>query len=148
MLPYTNMEGVYGLITEFDNKTVLWVNPKENSYPLRRRFTIAHEIGHFCMHRQEDVYLRFIDDKETLDYYRAYWTRKESEANTFASALLVPTSLLIDIGSEIVDSYKGASIPFNEFCQEMTRCFQVSRTIMDFRLRGLGIGIKRFTHED
>lgn len=29
----------------------VWMNPVENSYPPRRRFTLAHEIGHFCMHR-------------------------------------------------------------------------------------------------
>ncbi|MEM7557932.1 MAG: ImmA/IrrE family metallo-endopeptidase [Planctomycetota bacterium] len=51
----------------------------------RLRFTIAHEIGHWCMHRHEpDIAAGWADRNLSREIDR------EQEANEFAGALLIP----------------------------------------------------------
>jgi hypothetical protein len=55
----------------------------------RQRFTIAHEIGHWCLHRHEiDVALGW----RHRDFGREIV--REREANRFASALMMPRELV------------------------------------------------------
>lgn len=72
-------------------KQVIVVNKRHGEN--RRRFSIAHEIGHFCLHhtRGED---RLFIDKAT--YYRNNQSHSglsfhEIEANRFAASLLMPS---------------------------------------------------------
>jgi hypothetical protein len=58
--------------------------------PLRRRFTLAHEIAHFILHRDQGA---FCDTSAEL---QDYTTELEQEANLLASRLLMPASLLRD----------------------------------------------------
>lgn len=60
------------------------VNPSFS--PDRRRFTLAHELGHVVLHREE------IEDESAAK-------RQEKEANDFASEFLAPAA---DIGPELV----------------------------------------------
>ena len=62
--------------------------------PERQRFTIAHELGHFILHR--DQRQSFNCDKESV-YSGADTIRViEREADDFASNLLMPGDLLRD----------------------------------------------------
>lgn len=55
-------------------------------HPNRRRFTIAHELGHYFLHRSDG------DFEDTILFRREYQVnRREREANEFASKLLMPT---------------------------------------------------------
>lgn len=55
-------------------------------HPNRQRFTIAHELGHYFLHRSEGNF------EDTILFRRAYQlNKKEVEANEFASKLLMPT---------------------------------------------------------
>lgn len=54
----------------------------------RRRFTIAHELGHFVLHR--DRHARFNCDKTSVHSGLETLALIEREANTFASNLLMP----------------------------------------------------------
>jgi Zn-dependent peptidase ImmA (M78 family) len=68
----------------------------------RRRFTIAHECGHWILHiaglddtvccRPEDVSEQTEDDREALRLLQ----RREAEANAFACELLMPEPLVIE----------------------------------------------------
>lgn len=62
-----------------------WLIVVNNRYrdARRRRFTIAHELGHWCLHRQR---LR----RSSLELAGEL----EGEANEFAGALLIPTEHL------------------------------------------------------
>ena len=55
----------------------------------RRRFTIAHEIGHYLLHPQE-----VLDRDDTIENF-SIWNDagEESEANLFAAELLMPEFL-------------------------------------------------------
>lgn len=55
----------------------------------RRRFTFAHELGHFMCHRE--MRDKFEDSDETLNDFR---DEIETEANVFASWLLMPANLI------------------------------------------------------
>jgi Zn-dependent peptidase ImmA (M78 family) len=137
-------EDTIGLITlEADGEPIVWINSRQNSYEPRRRFTLAHEIGHFCMHRV-DGKVEFVDDKSTMSRSESYWTRHESEANNFAAELLMPTSLIHAVGRKIVDIYKrennSATMPFDRFSAMMAPRFRVSNPAMEYRLKNMGIG--------
>ena len=71
-------------------KQVIVVNEKHHKN--RRRFSIAHEIGHFCLHHTNGKDRLFVD-KAT--YYRNNQAHSglsyhEIEANRFAASLLMP----------------------------------------------------------
>ncbi len=84
------MEGVDGCIAMDDTHAIIFVNSLV-THAGRRRFTIAHELGHLVLHR--DV-LRFrpevLEDIEHPGSGKA-----EIEANTFASELLMPEELVV-----------------------------------------------------
>lgn len=79
------------------SKPVIFVNKSDHLE--RRRFTIAHEIGHFLLHKQESIH---IDEKTTAspllfrDAESSKATKiKEIEANQFAAELLMPTQEIL-----------------------------------------------------
>jgi Zn-dependent peptidase ImmA (M78 family) len=98
----------------------LYVN--ENDSSGRKMFTIAHELGHWLLHRD------FIKSGSHL--YRALPRFKapsesvlEKEANLFAAELLVPRSLVLPV--------KDASV------SQLADIFAVSRTMMEWRLKNV-----------
>ena len=80
------------LVQNRDNKVEwgIFVNPKARAE--RRRFTVAHELGHFVLHRAAQP--QFNCDKESV--YSGIDTLKkiEREADDFASNLLMPGDLM------------------------------------------------------
>ncbi len=89
----------------------------------RRRFTIAHELGHFVLHREligdgivEDALLRA----------QGLSNRVEAQANRFAADLLMPRHLLDAAHREGI-----VTIP------ELARAFKVSKDAMSIRLLGI-----------
>lgn len=68
----------------------IFVNPKAS--PERKRFTTAHELGHFILHRTKQA--SFDCDKESI--YAGIDTLKkiEREADDFASNLLMPGDIM------------------------------------------------------
>lgn len=86
-------EEVSGILIVQESGHVMGVNSKHPLY--RRRFTIAHEIGHFVLHREQSRV--FIDGSRT--FHRNPESRKvnqthEREANLFAAYLLMPEAEL------------------------------------------------------
>jgi len=63
----------------------------------RLRFTVAHELGHWAMHREYAARLKFASFEDFARHFKAddpgrYWLEKE--ANEFAGRLLVPVDRL------------------------------------------------------
>jgi hypothetical protein len=76
----------------------IWINAAEarESRP-RRRFTISHELGHWCLHRAGGaVWCRSqtVDPADVSAETRPAYPPEESEANEFAAALLMPARLV------------------------------------------------------
>lgn len=70
-------------------------------YPGRERFTLAHEFGHYLLHRQDVLTSGGAGDDATqgmayrcnpleMDRWKAEEERREKEADSFASHLLMP----------------------------------------------------------
>jgi hypothetical protein len=57
--------------------------------PLRDRFTIAHELGHYFLHSRQG-------ERPIVAYREGSSSRIEWEANWFAAALLMPRDAFID----------------------------------------------------
>lgn len=75
----------------------IWVNAEEaRQWPARRRFTIAHELGHWRLHRdtQRGVFCRSGSIQLEVPQPRATIPLAEDEANVFAAALLMPARLV------------------------------------------------------
>lgn len=118
------------------------INPLQNNYGPRRRFTLAHEIGHYCLHSSTSR-RGFTDSRKTMSRTESYWDSFESEANSFAAQLLMPKSLILSDGQQIINQYKelnGAKgMPVPVFIEKMADKFSVSSKAMEYRLKNLGI---------
>lgn len=123
-------ENVHGLVAVRGGKAKVYVNA--DASPVRKRFTIAHELGHFHLHLAGGEG-EFIDDADTFRIPvepDAAWTperRREWEANVFAAALLMNEDLVRRKWPEIQD------------IEGMARWFQVSQHAMAIRLDELGL---------
>jgi Zn-dependent peptidase ImmA (M78 family) len=63
----------------------------------RRRFTISHEVGHWCLHRAGGaVWCRSqaVDPADDSAEARRAYPPEETEANEFAAAMLMPAHLI------------------------------------------------------
>lgn len=133
---------VVGKISLTDTSAKIWINPLENSYTPRRRFTLAHELGHFCLHLSASR-RAFIDTRKAMNRTASYWNIYESEANKFAADLLMPEQLVISEGKKIISAYREANeekvIPVSEFTDLLARRLQASTEAMEYRLVELGI---------
>ena len=75
----------------------IWVNASEAlDWPPRRRFTIAHELGHWELHRHVDgsVFCRSTVVEPETPAQRTGLPPHEAEANAFGAALLMPARLI------------------------------------------------------
>jgi Zn-dependent peptidase ImmA (M78 family) len=83
--------------------------------PLRRRFSLAHELGHYALHHHLiRAELTVIDIDHPPDGAEAHGdVVLESEANAFAGELLVPRSLLLRHRAANKPSEETGSEPFN-----------------------------------
>ena len=132
---------VIGEISFVGTTPIIRVNPVQNAYEPRRRFTLAHEIGHYCLHSLKSNET-FVDSQKTMSRSQSYWDFRESEANTFAAQLLMPKELILSEGELIIDMYKDAEtqkISASEFMERMSHRFVVSNKAMEYRLRNIGI---------
>lgn len=103
----------------------------------RRRFTLAHEIGHLVMHKEYlwgDIHLDKKFSQKLLRDGRSSTGEdfKEVQANRFAAELLMPTELLKkDLKSKVID------IEGNEWdalVSELANKYEVSPQAMSIRL--------------
>ncbi len=100
----------------------IFVNPKAR--PERRRFTIAHELGHFILHRASQP--KFLCDKESVYSGIDNLKQIEREADDFASNLLMP-------GDMLRDRITGKRIDFH-LIGDLAKEFGVSLESMSIRI--------------
>ena len=133
------------------DKRVIAVN--ELHPAVRQRFTIAHEIGHYDLHRgDQDAADVFIDrtayfDNEPEVYFRRHQLsaadyRMEAEANAYAAGLLMPRELL----ERYLEQHSGKTDFSNsEGIGVLAEEFDVSRIAMGYRLRNLNLMVRAST---
>jgi Zn-dependent peptidase ImmA (M78 family) len=105
-------------------------------HPNRQRFTLAHEIGHFVLHRDdlEDVHV----DKFVLQFRDKTSSKgqnlKEIQANRFAAELLMPEEFL----RRDVKEVGLQDLHDDEAVKDLAKKYQVSVQAMTTRLTSLG----------
>ena len=128
----------------------------------RFNFTLAHEIGHFVLHRKIDtsVLSNKNEIKDTsrdliLDQIESNNPRTwlEWQANKFASSLLLPRSTVPhavtqkqkemgisrNIGKIYLDRGQGSYLDYKEQMEHLSLIYQTSKSSIRIRLRELGI---------
>lgn len=130
----TVLEDEYSGFLAVQEKTIV-VNARHA--PVRRRFTVAHEIGHYQLHRRQNkdknvfidrtVYYRK-EEAEDMDY------QMEMQANAYAAGLLMPEVLL----DEYLEKHPRLDLSRRDDIKTLADEFDVSRPAMEWRLRNLG----------
>lgn len=134
VVPYPLDDDVSGVLAIEGGQGTIGYNQKEPR--TRKRFTIAHELGHFELHRQ---YSNLFVDKQFIYRSQTSGDTKEKlvmeqEANLFASMILMPSDVLrrevekmeIDLGNE-------------DGLRYLSKAFDVSISAMSVRISSLGL---------
>lgn len=125
MLVYKSLKNCDGRIVFGKTKTLITIN-SDIAYEGKLRFTIGHELGHFIMHRNQPI-IHF-DTDATLEYFKK--GHQETEANEFASELLMPAHLFLE---------KIASKPFSPLLlKNLAQFFFTSITSVVYKYCNLG----------
>lgn len=125
---------VSGLFVIKNEKSYIRYNNSESEQ--RQRFTVAHELGHFVLHKDDKPL--FVDKIESTEkvLYRNFDSstgeiKKEREANAFAASLLMPRFILNQVITNIPKDRSG-------IITYLAKEFNVSEQAMSFRLSNLG----------
>lgn len=125
---------ISGLI-HVDEKENARIVVNEDHHPNRQRFTMAHELGHYILHKNKGIHI----DKKSFSRNRNAISQTgldpiEIEANRFAAELLMPKELiekkltgkedLIDLEEDVI--------------YNLAKKFKVSTAAMSIRLQSLG----------
>jgi Zn-dependent peptidase ImmA (M78 family) len=94
--------------------------------PVRQRFTIAHEIGHYALGHLNAAGKKYRDTPENFSSGAA---PEERQANAFAAKLLMPEKVV-----KFAVNEKG----FNTL-KSLAKLFNVSEVAMKYRLVNLGL---------
>jgi len=118
-------DSMSGMIRKEGDDCKIYVN--KSHFETRRRFTIAHEIAHFILHK-DLIGDGIVDDA----LYRSNLSNKiEAQANSFAAEILMPWDLL----NKYLPTYNNVS--------DLARIFNVSKSAMSIRL-----GVPYETHDE
>jgi Zn-dependent peptidase ImmA (M78 family) len=96
----------------------------------RKRFSLAHEIGHYILHPPKESYDVIARDEHSSEGIY----REEIEANAFAAELLMPENLVRSHVKIILDLFSCADI-----VPDLAGRFGVSPVAMTHRLTNLGL---------
>lgn len=121
LVRYENIDGCAAALIGVKDKAIATIRPSGNRG--RDRFSTAHELGHWKMHRGQSFYCR----AEDFGNYPLADKEKEREADTFASHLLMPTSLL----KPVIGKLRALSA---RDLEAIAGAFSTSVTAMAFRI--------------
>jgi Zn-dependent peptidase ImmA (M78 family) len=125
-----------GVLLRDINGAIIGVNAAHPE--TRKRFTIAHELGHFILHKGDPVHIdrgfrvNFRDKKSSMaiDF-------EEIEANAFAAALLMPEKKLRAVIKKKIK--QGIDLENSEELEKIAEEFKVSQQALIIRLMKLEI---------
>ncbi len=127
------LEGdISGCIIRQGDRGIVGVNTFHHEN--RQRFTVAHEIGHFLLHKGNQILVdrKFLVNMRDAEASAAA-NPEEVEANFFAAELLMPERFLsIDIKGKHLDIEDDQSL------RDLAERYQVSTQALTYRLANLG----------
>ena len=113
--------GISGSIREDGSEVVIKINRHDSEQ--RQRFTLAHEIAHFLLHRDK------IGDgiEDTMLFRSALSNDLEAEANRLAADIVMPFSLIKKLALP-------SSMRFEERVEETSKMLNISIPAIEIRL--------------
>lgn len=133
-------ESLSGFIFIDNEKKIIGINSKNSKKNKeRKRFTVAHELGHYFLHTFGNS-KTYVDTRESVGIrFRDHESSKgtnieEVEANLFAAELLMPLNFL----QQEIDKAKPLSC-VEELIEKMASKFEVSQQAMTIRLSSIGL---------
>lgn len=131
-------EDMSGLLFVHLDKAVIAYSSRQGIQ--RKRFTIAHELGHYMLHKELNSDTVFVDKDFIVKYrsnklYSDVEMRQEQEANAFAAALLMPKDFIF----EELNKESLQSLQESELIERLATIFEVSVPAMTFRLTNLNL---------
>ncbi len=122
-----------GVLVKHPEGAVIGVN--ESHSRVRRRFTIAHELGHFVLRHAGKVFIdkHSISRRDASSSFAA--DVHEIEANQFAASLLMPRELVF----MALNSLYTDELSRDQIITALARMFEVSGKAMEYRLMNLGL---------
>ena len=141
VIPYNFSNEISGVLVSQGDVHTIGVNM--NNVDTRKRFTVAHEIGHYILgHQREGIFVDSADKYFTIFNFRNANSStgefvQEREANAFAASLLMPTDLFYQVLKELslkFDMINGT----DDVVVAMAERFEVSIQAMGFRMANLG----------
>jgi Zn-dependent peptidase ImmA (M78 family) len=141
IVPYEMGNEMSGILVIKGNRAIIGINPSQSK--VRQRFTIAHELGHYLLHsnnNKEQKEQLFVD-KDFIVKFRSKKTYSEQEmlherqANAFAAALLMPKQFIF----VELNKAQNQELSENELIEELARTFEVSVPAMTYRLSDLNV---------
>lgn len=113
-----DVSGFEGCLVRNPNDPAEWgILYKQHATPERSRFTVAHELGHFILHRE--MQSRFECDNGGVTSGQFDGRNIEREANDFASNLLMP----LDVLRQLLGDQRKVTL---HLLSDIARTFQVS----------------------
>jgi Zn-dependent peptidase ImmA (M78 family) len=112
---------ISGTLEKNDEGTWI-IRVNDNHHPNRQRYTIAHELGHYCLHRHQELFF------EDQIFFRGLEpTKTERQANKFASEILMPEEKFQEFLDQNITNV-----------DELAKNFQVSTLALRVRAKELG----------
>jgi len=125
-----------GILIRSSEGDIIGVN--SNHHDNRKRFTIAHELGHFILHKGEAIH---IDRGFRVNYRDANSSLaidlEEVEANAFAAALLMPEKKIKEVLRKKLK--EGIDLQDSAELKKIAETFHVSQQSLLIRLMKLGL---------
>lgn len=115
-----------GLLIRKDGHALIGIN--SNEAPVRQRFSIAHELGHFFLHPQQDAFVDFRKEAKKGEIR----SPRERQADMFAAALLMPRQSLLKDFKRIAKEGMG-----EDTIEVLAKQYDVSEEAMRYRLINL-----------
>ncbi|MDP1844940.1 MAG: ImmA/IrrE family metallo-endopeptidase [Sediminibacterium sp.] len=137
LVPYDHKDGISGILMIEQNSAT--IGYASNESPQRQRFTKAHELGHFMLHRGGNLFI----DKDFKTMYRPASSNapstewQEWEANEFAACILMPEHLVKEEMKKIQIDYADDSE--TSWIEQLAKKFKVSVSAMSIRISRLGL---------
>lgn len=85
VIPDKNLDDNISGMLQQDTDGLWIIRVNALHHPNRQRYTIAHELGHYCLHRSDDMVF-----EDQVFFRNIERSHIETEANRFAAELLMP----------------------------------------------------------
>ena len=138
VIPYPLENEISGILVIDPIKSTIGYNNSDSI--VRRRFTIAHELGHYELHRN---ITHLFYDKDFKVMFRTSKTENqdahqqlEREANAFAAALLMPEEAVKAKMSKVEFDLGNVN---EKAIKDLAKLFNVSTTAMYYRMANLSL---------